>query len=286
MDRRSGRLRALLTLGLVGVALAQAAPARADDAIDTGRTDKTRLWHGLAVVAGGALYLNSELVFKDLISPDGCRWCGPWWFDARARRALAWDDGAAADRISNSTAFIAAPLVAAGGLVLSTIDDPSLRRWYDDVVPVLQAGIGASLLNQLVKVIVARERPFVHYGTANVQPENDRYTSFFSGHTTLAFALATSAGTVATLRGYQLAPALWAVGGGLAVATAYLRIGADAHYATDVIAGALIGSAIGVAVPLLLHRDVLGHRGEVAPRIDAAPVGPAGSVGFSLGGSF
>ena len=196
-------------LAMVVAVLVHARPARADDqgeAAATGRSDKSRLWHGLAVVAGGAIYLNTELVFKDAISPDGCRWCGPLWFDARLRRSLAWDDGAAADSASNSTGFIAAPLVATGGLILATIDHPSLRRWYDDVVPVLQAGVGAALLNQLVKVIVARERPYVHYGTTSVQPENDSYTSFFSGHTTLAFALATSAGTVATLRDYKLAP--------------------------------------------------------------------------------
>ena len=38
-------------------------------------------------------------------------------------------------------------------------------------------------------------------------------------------------------------------GDGVAAATAYLRIAADRHYASDVTAGAIVGSAIGGAVP-------------------------------------
>jgi membrane-associated phospholipid phosphatase len=33
----------------------------------------------------------------------------------------------------------------------------------------------------------------------------------------------------------------------------YLRIAADKHYLSDVLTGALLGSAMGVAIPLLLH---------------------------------
>src|SRR6059058_3168029 len=70
--------------------------------------------------------------------------------------------------------------------------------------------------------------------------------SFFSGHATLAFALATSAGTVASMRHHRLAPVMWAVGLLLATTGGYLRIAADRHYATDVLTGALVGSAVGI----------------------------------------
>jgi membrane-associated phospholipid phosphatase len=55
------------------------------------------------------------------------------------------------------------------------------------------------------------------------------------------------------MRGYESAP--WILGLGLAGAatTGYLRVAADAHWATDVLAGAAFGAAVGVAVPLL-HR--------------------------------
>jgi membrane-associated phospholipid phosphatase len=78
--------------------------------------------------------------------------------------------------------------------------------------------------------------------------------SFPSGHTSRAFALATSAGYIAHVRGYKVEPYVWASGATLAVTTAYLRIGADKHYLTDVLAGAAIGVSAGLTVPLLMRR--------------------------------
>ena len=40
----------------------------------------------------------------------------------------------------------------------------------------------------------------------------------------------------------------------LALATGYLRIAADRHWATDVATGWAVGAAFGVGVPWLLHR--------------------------------
>ena len=87
------------------------------------------------------------------------------------------------------------------------------------------------------------------------------------------FALAVSSGTIATLRGYRWAPWVWGVGLTLATATAYLRIAGDRHYFTDVITGAVAGSAIGFAIPLLFHnRRIAAH----APSIGGGPV-PGGA---------
>jgi membrane-associated phospholipid phosphatase len=56
------------------------------------------------------------------------------------------------------------------------------------------------------------------------------------------------------LHEYDTAP--WVLGGGavFATATGVFRIMADMHWATDVMTGALVGTAIGVSVPLALHR--------------------------------
>ena len=82
---------------------------------------------------------------------------------------------------------------------------------------------------------------------------SDDNLSFFSGHTTLAFAVATAAGTINTLRGYRLAPLVWGAGMTMAVSVGYLRIAADKHYFSDVMTGAVVGSLIGVGVPLIFH---------------------------------
>ena len=112
-------------------------------------------------------------------------------------------------------------------------------------------------MNQVVKFIVGRERPFVHALPEADKPHtarpSDNNLSFFSGHTTMAFAMAASAGTVASMRRYRLAPWIWAVGIAVATVTGYLRIAADVHYASDVLTGAVVGSLAGFAVPYLFH---------------------------------
>ena len=77
----------------------------------------------------------------------------------------------------------------------------------------------------------------------------DNNVSFYSSHTSFAFSLAVSTGTVASMRRYRWAPAVWAAGLAGAAAVGYLRIAADQHYFTDVLAGAAAGSAVGFAVP-------------------------------------
>ena len=55
------------------------------------------------------------------------------------------------------------------------------------------------------------------------------------------------------MRNYRLAPLIWAEGLAVAATTGYLRIAADKHYFSDVLSGALIGSAVGFMVPYLFH---------------------------------
>jgi membrane-associated phospholipid phosphatase len=68
-----------------------------------------------------------------------------------------------------------------------------------------------------------------------------------------------------TLRGDEAAPWVWAIGLTLATGVGYLRVGADAHWLTDVLAGAAVGTAIGVAVPLFEKRLVKGVTIAPAP---------------------
>ncbi|HSG49953.1 MAG TPA: phosphatase PAP2 family protein, partial [Longimicrobiales bacterium] len=125
-----------------------------------------------------------------------------------------------------------------------------------------------------------RTRPFTHntsltvddrLGLANGDPQ-DAYQSFFSGHAAAAFALATLMSTVYTdIHGRSTASdLLWASSLSVAGFTAYARVKAGMHYPSDVLVGAAVGSAIGLAVPWL-HRA-----GERAP-VDVA-AGPGGVV--------
>ena len=149
-----------------------------------------------------------------------------------------------------------------------------------DFLIISEAVAVSTLLNQTTKIIMARERPFVHAMPAEERLKtalpSDNNVSFYSGHTALSFTLAAAAGTVATLRDYRLMPMVWGTLMPLAFANGYLRIAADRHYFTDVVTGAIIGSAVGVLLPLLFH----GRRGD-----DLVPNGTGTADGVTPGSS-
>jgi membrane-associated phospholipid phosphatase len=236
--------------------------ARADP---SERSDRDRVWNIAPFAAGGAFYLVLEFGLKEALARPECLWCASNRFDTRLRSAGKWDNVERADFLSNITGYLSAPTYAMGMLVVSSVGERDVRRWFDDVVPVMQAGIVTGVLNQAFKLLFVRRRPFAEFkGRSTQTRKGDVNTSFFSGHTGLAFAMASSSGAVASLREYRSAPAIWIGGGMLAVTTGYLRVAADAHYATDVIAGAVVGTAVGLAIPLLFHRDVLTDEDPVA----------------------
>ena len=261
-------------VGVVVATAAPAAPARAEPA-----SARERGLSLAALAAGGFLKVGLAELFP---GPDACRWCEPGAFDVRVRAALKWERVALADKTSTITGYVAAPAFAIGGLVIAA-DDRGWGRAFDDAMPVLQAAVAASVVNQAVKSIAARRRPYVAFDDRRLaKPARVENRSFFSGHTALSFAYATSAGTVASMRGYDGAPVLWAGGLALAATTGYLRVAADMHYATDVLAGALAGAGLGVAIPRLFHRDTL----EPADRATAAARPARAPVMWSFGGSF
>lgn len=250
---------------IVGV-VAAASVARAAPA-----TDRTRELHAGLLAGGGALYLGVELGLKPYVVPDACRICEPPAFDEAASRALIWDDPRRADHVSTAVGYAGAPIYAVAMLAASS--SGSWRRRIDDAIPVLESGVAIGLLHHVVKFTLGRERPFVHHarvaGVARAVDTDDN-ASLFSGHTGLAFAVATSAGVVAHTRGYRAEPAIWAGGYALAAATGYLRIAADKHWTSDVVIGALVGVGVGLAIPLLVHRDTLDAP-TTSARLDPTP---------------
>ena len=73
--------------------------------------------------------------------------------------------------------------------------------------------------------------------------------------------------TVALLRDYPGATVLTIAGAASAALVGYLRVAADQHYLVDVLAGSALGTLVGVAIPLLLHRRLQGpaHAGALRP---------------------
>jgi membrane-associated phospholipid phosphatase len=223
-------------------------------------------------LTGGAAAAGLALALKP---PDACRLCGTTALDDAARRAFLWDDPQAANGWSNVLAFGAIPAGLLGGLWLSARGAGDAGAAWADALAVLEAASVSFLVGQAVKALAARPRPYVLAGRDFPwASERDRLASFYSGHTTVAFAVAAAAATVAFRRGYRSAWAITAGGLVAAGAVGYLRIAADMHHATDVLAGAAAGALVGFAVPWLLREP----RAAGAP----APISGLGAISIAF----
>jgi membrane-associated phospholipid phosphatase len=112
--------------------------------------------------------------------------------------------------------------------------------------------IASGLITPVLKFVVGRERPYTTSATFKFKPFSGNY-SFPSGHATQAFAVAT---TIA-----EHYPVWWVEGlaYGSAALIGYARIEQNAHFASDVVAGSLIGWSVARAV-------VQRNNGPVNPR--------------------
>ncbi|HVY26200.1 MAG TPA: phosphatase PAP2 family protein [Polyangiaceae bacterium] len=251
--------------GVAIVATFAASSARAEPHVYQLRHD-TRV--NVAVTATGASWLILTELLKPSLVPEKCRWCyraedggdllNP--YDGWMRKRLLWNRTRRADIASSVVVGFIEPTMQLGLLAMSANREGAISAFPLDSLIVAESTVIAAVINQVAKFGFARERPFVHYlprapealRELTSSPSDDNL-SFFSGHTTAAFALATSSATVASLRGYRLAPLLWGTGLTLAASVGYLRIAADKHYLSDVLTGALVGSIVGVGMPLLFH---------------------------------
>ena len=144
-------------------------------------------------------------------------------------------------------------------------------------------------LDSLLKSTIVRYRPYAYSTT--VQPDftvADIASSFPSANSSLAF-VAASFGGFAYGRLYpdsSLRPWVWVAGLGLASGVSALLVAGGDHFLSDAVAGAAIGAASGILVPLLHERFRAAKlkRGAAASSLELE-AGPGGLVALlRLGG--
>ncbi|MEA2403916.1 MAG: hypothetical protein QOE08_563 [Thermoleophilaceae bacterium] len=144
----------------------------------------------------------------------------------------------AADR-SRLNLLCAAVLATAGG-------DPGRRAAKAGLASVAAASV---VVNALVKPVARRRRPDrAGYAVPEArQVSMPASRSLPSGHAASAFAFATGVGHVMPRTAAALRP--------LAAAVAYSRVHTGVHYPGDVLAGALLGTAVAQATAHALDRS-------------------------------
>lgn len=149
-------------------------------------------------------------------------------------------------------------------------DGTPWRPVLEDLLILSEALAWSSALNLNVRAMRLRPRPFV-YGTeapAAERAEPQAASGFYSGHASEAFLGAVYLATVYPLRHPEFEHRGWLWAGSLAAATAAatVRVASGKHFPSDVLAGAAMGSLIGLGFVQLHRPEGLGLWGwEGAP---------------------
>lgn len=137
----------------------------------------------------------------------------------------------------------------------------------------------ANGIKEWTKLLVYRARPYMYFDDypEDKLEDGDWNCSFPSGHTTLAFASAAFT-TMVFCQCFPDSNWKYAVAGisfGMASITGGLRMASGNHFFTDVLVGAVLGTAVGFAVPYM-HSKTFYGKFERKSKTGQASLTPAG----------
>jgi len=212
---------------------------------------------GAAAVLGTALLLDHP-VAKVATDHGHASWDGP----AKAVQNLG----------GTPSVFIAGGMYL-GGLAF---EDPEVRATGVDAMVTM--GIAQLLMTIPLKMAVGRSRPSANQGADDFHPFNGGQ-SFPSGHTTQAFALAS------VISEHADEPWVAGVSYGLAGLVGLARVEQKAHFMSDVVMGALIGTGVGKSV-VHFNQSLRASTGARTVVASFEPAFGPGQYGFSLALTF
>lgn len=174
------------------------------------------------------------------------------------------------------------PLGSRAGSALTLAGFYAYGMLADDqrAVDVAQDGLVASLIasgliTPALQFVVGRSRPSANLGSGHFRPFSGHATSFPSGHSTQAFAIAS---VVAS----HYSDIDWVpyAAYGAASLVGLSRIYKNAHFASDVIAGAAIGTLVGKGVVGINRRRSDGSGYSIMPAVTPRGIGLALRANF------
>jgi membrane-associated phospholipid phosphatase len=248
--------------------------------------------NGWDAVAAGALGVGVVVVQFGVPNPSVPKWSSTG-FDDWVRGGLRISSQSGRDAAALTSDFFVYTLAAAPFINAFFVAGWEHERM--DIAWKLAALDAQTLLTVLfvsvsLQKLTARERPFVKDCQTNPTLSEcsigSKYASFPSAHTSVAFAAVALEcfhhgflDTTHTGWGAAVCPVTAVV----ATGTAVLRVAADRHWATDVIAGAVLGGALGYAIPAL-HLAFASNKDSQVAVITPAISGSY--LGLSLAGRF
>lgn len=159
------------------------------------------------------------------------------------------------------------------GAAASLLAGEGMAAGAQDMIVVAESVLWSNALSTLTMMAVRRPRPYAYGGNAPIDKRTSGHASlsFFSGHTAGAFAA--SLATFETLRLADRPRLAWATLGVSLAGASFVgvsRVAAGDHFPSDVLAGALVGTSLGMLIPRLHSRRL-----RLVPAVGGADVGAA-----------
>lgn len=201
-------------------------------------------------IGAAALAVTLPSLFSEELIKTRCP-CDPATVNGFDRSAIS-NHNAAADVVSSVTvvaAMVAPPL-------LDLADLGTGDAFYGDLTVFADVLLVNAALVEGAKYVFQRPLPRTYAGDPKLVSSSGGYRSFYSGHTSTAFAaLTATAYTMRLRRGEQVWP--WIVAAGVGASVGVERVAAGRHFPSDVIVGAVAGTLVGIGVPWLHTRGRL-----------------------------
>lgn len=179
--------------------------------------------------------------------------------DRLSQESINWFDRSAiykySDRVDEVSNILVSLCTTAPVLLLT---DKKVRSdWTTFSLMYFETVTFATLVQLIGKRGVERIRPFVYNPDVTLEKKTTKEAqrSFFSGHSTMAFASSVFLSTVYDdyFPNSTWTPYIFYVSLATASVIGYMRYESGRHFPTDILTGAFLGSAIGYLVPIL-HR--------------------------------